>query len=209
MHVGSTNVKLLHLPFVDVLLLRTILASIHPFMVDTRKQMFVVLKASRGCHHHSLTFTLSLVSFFLSFSLSLSLIPIVLSVSLSLSPLRLLFLVLLLYCHLQKLLLSITETGTHAHTQPLHYTMSFYIHNQHSMSNQMPIAKPHFCNDIVMEEALPVASPTTRQPTAPDPIYNLDTLSMQLTVARPKNPFETTGNKVGKSYYNYPFAMLG
>ncbi|KAI7886705.1 WD40 repeat-like protein [Lichtheimia hyalospora FSU 10163] len=73
--------------------------------------------------------------------------------------------------------------------------MSFYIHNQHSMSNQMPIAKPHFCNDIVMEEAFPVATPT-RQPAAPDPIYNLDTLSMQLTVARPKNPFETAGNKV-------------
>lgn len=72
MHVGSTNVKLLHLPFVDVLLLRTILASIHPFMVDTPKQMFVVLKASRGCHHHSLTFTLSLSCPFFSLSLALS-----------------------------------------------------------------------------------------------------------------------------------------
>lgn len=65
----------------------------------------------------------------------------------------------------------------------------------------MPIAKPLFCNDIVMEEALPVAS-RTRQPTAPDPIYNLDTLSTQLTVARPKNPFETAGNKVGKYHYS-------
>lgn len=72
MHVGSTNVKLLHLPFVDVLLLRTILASIHPFMVDTPKQMFVVLKASRGCHHHSLTFNLALSCPFLSLSLALS-----------------------------------------------------------------------------------------------------------------------------------------
>lgn len=79
--------------------------------------------------------------------------------------------------------------------------MSFYIHHQHSLSNQMPIAKPLFCNDIVMEEALPVAS-RTRQPTAPDPIYNLDTLSTQLTVARPKNPFETTGNKVGKYHHS-------